>query len=56
MKQRVRIKRIKARMYPGYIQFARMRRAWAKVRLSWRSLSEAMRDAYAKAREEAPPA
>lgn len=46
MKQRTRIKRIKDRMYPGYIQLARMRRAWAEVRQAGRSLSEAMRDAF----------
>ena len=54
MKQRTRIRRIKDRMYPGYIQLARMRRAWAKVRQVGRNLSEAMREAYEKARENLP--
>ena len=52
MKQRTRIKRIKDHMYPDYIRLARMRRAWAKVRQAGRSLSEAMREAYEKARKE----
>lgn len=52
MKQRTRIRRIKDRMYPAYIYLARVRRAWAKARQAGRSLSQAMRDAYAKAMEE----
>jgi len=52
VKQRSRIRRIKARTYPNHIYLARQRRMWAKVRQAGRSLSEAMREAYAKAREE----
>jgi hypothetical protein len=52
MKQRTRIRRIKARTYPDYIYLARVRRAWAKARQVGRSLSEAMREVYAKAMEE----
>lgn len=52
MKQRTRIRRIKDRMYPGYIRLARIRRAWAKARQVGRSLSEAMREVYEKARAE----
>ena len=52
MKQRTRIRRIKARTYPAHIRLDRMRRAWARVRLTGRSLSRAMRETYAKGREE----
>ena len=52
MKQRTRIRRIKDRMYPGYIYAARQRRRWAEACAKWRGLSEAMREAYEKARAE----
>ena len=52
MKQRARIRRIKARTYPNHIYFARQRRQWAEVVVKMRSLSEAMREAYMKARED----
>ena len=52
MKQRTRIRRIKARTYPAHIRLTRMRRAWASVQLKGRSLSQAMREAYARARGE----
>ena len=52
MKQRARIRRIKARTYPDHIYSARQRRRWGEVVVKMRSFSEAMRDAYAKAREE----
>ena len=50
MKQRTRIRRIKDRMCPGYIYAARRCRRWALVSAKWRNLSEAMREAYMKAR------
>jgi hypothetical protein len=50
MKQRIR--KIKAKLYPWYIYAARQRKAWERVRLAHVRFSEAMRDAYAKAREE----
>lgn len=52
MKQRTRIRRIKDRMYPGYIYAARQRRWWADINARMRSLSEAMREVYEKARVE----
>lgn len=52
MKQRTRIRRIKTRTYPHWIYMARQRRRWALVSAKWRNLSEAMREAYMKARED----
>ena len=52
MKQRVRIRHIKAKTYPGYIRRDRMLKAWATANLAWRSMTQAMREAYAKRREE----
>ena len=52
MKQRNRIKCIKTRTCGYYIRLDRIRRAWARVPLTGRSLSRAMREAYAKGREE----
>ncbi len=50
MKQRTRIQCIKARTYPGHIRRDRMQKAWATANLAWRRMSQAMREAYAKAR------
>jgi hypothetical protein len=50
MKHRTRIQCIKARTYPSYIRRDRMQKAWATARQAWRSMSQAMREAYAKAR------
>jgi hypothetical protein len=52
MKQRTRIQCIKARTYPSYIRRDRMQKAWATARQAWRSMMQAMREAYAKGREE----
>ena len=52
MKQRTRIQCIKARTYPGYIRRDRMQKAWATARQAWRSMRQAMREAYAKGWEE----
>ena len=54
MKQRTRIRRLKARTYGHYIYLSRVRQAWAKVRQTGRSLSQAMREAYERARGEMP--
>ena len=53
MKQRTRIRRIKARTYPAHIRLDRMRRAWAKAYFAGRSLSRAMVQVYKWARGEA---
>jgi hypothetical protein len=50
MKQRTRIRRMKAHLYPWYIYAARQRRRWASVRADMKRISDAMREAYAKAR------
>lgn len=52
MKQRTRIRRIKARTYPAHIRLDRMRRAWARAYFAGRSLSRAMREVYEWARGE----
>lgn len=52
MKQRTRIQCIKARIYWHYSYFIRVRQAWTRVHQTGRSLSQAMREAYAKGREE----
>ena len=52
MKQRVRIRRIKDQTYSHHIYFARQRRRWAEVVVNMRRFSDAMREAYAKARRE----
>ena len=54
MKQRTRIRRIKARTYPGYIRRDRMRRALEGALATWRRMSQEMREAYAKSRREMP--
>ena len=52
MKQRVRIRRIKDQTYPRHTYFARQRRRWAEVVVKMRRFSDAMREAYEKARKE----
>ena len=52
MKQRVRIRRIKEQTYPAYVYCARQRRRWAEVVVNMRRFSDAMREAYEKARKE----
>jgi hypothetical protein len=47
---RRRIRKIKDRLYPWYVYAARQRRAWASVRATMKRMSDAMREAYAKAR------
>jgi hypothetical protein len=47
---RRRIRRIKDRLYPWYVYAARQRRRWASVRANMKRMSDAMREAYAKAR------
>lgn len=51
MKQRARIRRLKARLYPWWIYAARRRKAWEMVRTAEVRLSRTLREAYAKARE-----
>jgi hypothetical protein len=51
MKQRTRIRRIKARTYPNHIYFARQRRRWAEVCVKWRKLRDAMIEAYTAGRK-----
>lgn len=47
MKQRVRVRRIKARTYPAYIYRARQRRRWwAEAFVKMRRFRDAMRDAF----------
>ena len=48
MKQRTRIQCIKARTYPNYIRRDRMRRAIEGALMTWRRMSQAMREACAK--------
>ena len=45
-----RIRKIKDRLYPMFIDEAIRRKAWEPVRIAQARFSEAMRDAYAKAR------
>jgi hypothetical protein len=52
MKQRSRIQCIKARTYPSYIRRDRMQKAWSTANLAWSRMRQAMREAYAKGREE----
>jgi hypothetical protein len=49
-----RIRRIKDRLYPGYIYAARRRRMWASVRANMKRMSDAMGEAYARSRNETP--
>lgn len=52
MKQRVRAKRIKARTYGQHIYAARVRRAWEQANQAYRTMGEAMREAWARGRQE----
>jgi hypothetical protein len=45
-----RIRRIKGRLYPMFIDEAIRRKAWEPVRIAHVRFSDAMREAYAKAR------
>ena len=45
-----RISRIKAKIYPMFIYEARRRKRWERIRLAQVRFSEAVREAYAKAR------
>ena len=46
MKQRSRIRRIKARTYPNHIYLARQRRQWAEAVVKMRRFRDAMRNAF----------
>ena len=50
MKQRTRIRYIKARTYGHYIRRDRMQKAWDTARQAWRNMRQAMREAYEQAR------
>lgn len=50
MKQRTRIRRLKAHLYPWWIYASRRREMWEPVRIAQVRLSKALRDAYEKAR------
>ena len=50
MKQRTRIRRMKAHLYPWWIYTGRRRKAWAQVRTTQVKLSAALREAYERAR------
>ena len=50
MKQRTRIRRIKAHLYPWWIYADQQRKAWERVRTAEVRLSRTLREAYAKAR------
>jgi hypothetical protein len=45
-----RISMIKAKLYPMFIYEARRRKRWERIRAAQVRLSDAIRDAYAKAR------
>lgn len=49
---RQRIRKIKAKLYPWYIYEARRRKAWEQARSAGVRFSKAIREAYARAREE----
>jgi hypothetical protein len=54
---RRRIRKIKDHLYPWYIYAARRRKAWAKAWGSYKTLSEALREAheaYTRSRNELP--
>lgn len=51
MKQRARIRRIKARTYPHCIYMARQRRQWTEACAKWRKLRGAMIEAYTAGRK-----
>lgn len=46
MKQRIRIKRLKARLYPWWIYASRRRRYWAEALRACRKMCDALREAY----------
>lgn len=46
MKQRVRIRRLKAHLYPWWIYASRRREMWAEWRASARKIRDALREAY----------
>lgn len=46
MKQRTRIRRLKDRLYPWWIYASRRRRHWAEALRTYRSMRDAMREAY----------
>jgi hypothetical protein len=50
MKQRTRIRRLKAHLYPWWIYADRRQKAWEMVRTAEVRLSRTLREAYAKAR------
>ena len=52
MKQRVRVRMVKDKTYKYYIYMWALKRKWKSVLGEMRKLSEAMREAYAKARRE----
>lgn len=52
MKQRTRIRRIKAQVYPYYIRVARQRKWWIRAAAAFCKFRDAMREAYEKARRE----
>jgi hypothetical protein len=49
MKQRTRIRQMKAHLYPWWIYAARRRKAWAQVRATQVKLSAALREFYKRA-------
>jgi hypothetical protein len=50
-----RIRRIKDHLYPMFIYEARRRRMWALVQAAQVRFSKAIREAYARSRNELPP-
>jgi hypothetical protein len=50
MKQRTRIRRMKDHLYPWWIYADQQRKAWAQVRATARKMSDALREAYERAR------
>lgn len=46
MKQRTRIRRLKAHLYPRWIYASRRREMWAEWRAAARKISDALREAY----------
>jgi hypothetical protein len=50
MKQRTRIRRMKAHLYPWWIYADQQRKAWAQVRAAGVKISAALREAYERAR------
>lgn len=52
MKQRVRARMVKEKTYKYYIHMWALKRKWKSVLAEMRKLSDAMREAYEKARRE----